>query len=272
MPRKSPTPKTDTKEQECHSNFHYHACAHAFGGQFTRPFHDLIEVQAPAVLPIVGGYGNSRVDNFRFREFIHFNKAYTHVSGSFQESDQSNNTLATATLEGVNILDVLTADRIVARLYTKHPRGEDEGFVSMAGSKFENLKIAGHSIDIELDFDLFKNIRNFAEAQDAYKNNAEFRKIAEDPLQTGQKLPPQKPNGAYLCSLVKEKNTKYPGVDRSAHCFCVPGFGKIFLAEVTIAHGERTLTMFRLELGSSIAGQGSGGYATSNGRNIPPPP
>jgi hypothetical protein len=140
----------------------------------------------------------------------------------------------------------------------------------MAGSKFENLKIAGHRIDIELDFDLFKNIRNFAEAQDAYKNNAEFRKIAEDPFQTGQKLPPQKPNGAYLCSLVKEKNTKYPGVDRSAHCFYVPGFGKIFLAEVTIAHGERTLTMFRLELGSSIAGQGSGGYVTSNGKNYPP--
>jgi hypothetical protein len=270
MPRKSPTPKVDSKEEECHSVFHYHACAHAFGGQFSRPFHDLIEVQAPAVLPIVGGYGNSRVENFRYREFIHFTKAYTHVSGGFQESDKSNNTLATATLEGLNILDVLTADRVVARLYTKHPHCKDEGFVSMAGSKFENLKIAGHPIDVELDFDLFKNIRNFEEAQIAYKNNADFRKIAEDPFQTGRKLLLQKPNGAYLCSLVKETNIQHPGVERTGHCFYVPGFGRVFLAEVVIAHGERTLTMFRLELGSSIAGTGSGGYATSNGKNYPP--
>jgi hypothetical protein len=80
----------------------------------------------------------------------------------------------------------------------------------------------------------------------------------------------QKPNGAYLCSLVKETNIQHPGVERTGHCFYVPGFGKVFLAEVVIAHGERTLTMFRLELGSSLAGTGSGGYATSNGKNYPP--
>src|ERR1700720_4589159 len=181
MPRKSPTPKTDTKEQECHSEFHYHACAHAFGGHFTRPFHDLIEVQAPVVLPIVGGYGNSRVDNFRYREFIHFSKAYTHVSGGFQEGDKSNNTLVTATLEGLNILDVLTADRVVARLYSKHPAREAEGFVTMVGSKFENLKIAGCPVHVELDFDLFENIRTFKEAQKAFEKDGGFRKIALDP-------------------------------------------------------------------------------------------
>src|SRR6266568_4934203 len=84
MPKKSPRPKTDPKEADF-STFHYHACAHAFSGQFTRPFHDLIEVQAATALPIIGGHGNSRVSNFQFREFVTFKHGYTHVSGAHQE-------------------------------------------------------------------------------------------------------------------------------------------------------------------------------------------
>ena len=252
------------------STFHYHACAHAFGGQFTRPFHELIDVQAATSLPIIGGHGNSRVENFQYREFISFKKGYTHVSGAHQADDNSHNTLVTATVEDLNVMDVLTADRIVARLYTKHAHKAPEGLVTMVGSKFENLRIAGCPVHVELHFDLFENVRTFDDAQKAFKNNESFRKIVLDPFQTGTQLETQGPNGAFLCSLVKEMDTTCPGVKRTGHCFHVPGFGKIFLAEVIIAHAERTLTMFRLELGSAVSGSGSGAYATSNGRQWPP--
>jgi len=258
------------KSERTFSTFHYHACAHAFSGRFTRPFDHLIDVQAASSLPIIGGHGNSRVENFQFREFVSFKKGYTHVSGGHQPDDNSNNTLVTATLEGLNVLDILTADRVVARLYSKHPAGEPEGFLTMVGSKFENLKIAGCPVHVELDFDLFENIRSFKEAQKAFEKDAGFRKIALDPFSTGQKLPQQGPNGAFLCSLVKEMDTTCPGVKRSGHCFYVPGFGKIFLGELMIAHGERTLTMVRLELGSAVSGNGSGSAATANGRTYPP--
>src|SRR5260370_37233078 len=122
--------------------FHYHACAHAFSGSFTRPFTEIIDVQAPSALPIIGGHGSSRVENFQFREFVSFRKGYTHVSGAHQADDDSNKTLVTSTVEGRNIMDIVTADRIVARLYSKHHRDEKEGFVSMVGSRFENLLIA----------------------------------------------------------------------------------------------------------------------------------
>jgi hypothetical protein len=259
------------KSEPALSTFHYHASAHAFSGRFTRPFDHLIDVQAASSLPVIGGHGNSRVENFQFREFVSFKKGYTHVSGAHQVDDNSNNTLVTATLEGLNILDVLTADRVVARLYSKHPAGEPEGFVTMVGSKFENLRIAGYEINVDLDCGLFENIRTFKEAQKAFENDAAFRKIALDPFQTGHELKPQGPNGAFVCSLVKEMDTTCPCVKRAGHCFYVHGFGKIFLGELMIVHGERTLTMIRLELGSAVGGSGSVSAATVNGKQYPPP-
>jgi len=257
------------KSEPAVSTFHYHGCGHAFSGRFTRPFDQLIDVQAASSLPVIGGHGNSRIEHFQFREFVSFKKGYTHVSGGLQTDDNSNNTLVTATVEGLNMLDILTADRVVARLYSKHPAGEPEGLVTMVGSKFENLKIAGHEVNVNLDFALFENIRTFKEAQKAFEKDQGFRKIALDPFHAGHELKQQGSNGAFLCSLVKEMDTSCPGVKRTGHCFYVPGFGNVFLGEVMIVHGQRTLTMIRLELGSAIAGSGTAGAADVIGRHWP---
>lgn len=255
------------------STFHYHACAHAFSARFTRPFDQLIDVQAASALPIIGGHGNSRVENFQFREFVSFKKGYTHVSGAHQEDDKSHNTLVTSTIEGLNLLDIVTADRIVARLYSKHHAEEEgkgkEGFVSMVGSKFENLRIAGCQVHVDLNLKLFQNIQTFKQAQDEFAKGGEFYKIAEDPLNTGKPIPAPGPNGAFLCSCVKEMETDCPGVTRDGHCFSVPGFGKIFLGEVVIRHAERTLTMVRFEIGSAVSGDGTAVQAFSDGRGYP---
>src|SRR5882762_2441347 len=98
--------------------FHYHANAHAFSGHFSRPFEHQIDVQAGSVLPIIGGHGQARVENFQFREFLSFHRGYTHVSGAEQKEDDgtlSHNTLVTSTIEGLNLLDVVTADRASSR-------------------------------------------------------------------------------------------------------------------------------------------------------------
>src|SRR5260370_6901880 len=96
------------KSERAFSTFHYHACAHAFSGKFTRPFQDLIEVQAATSLPIIGGHGNSRVSNFQFREFVSFKHGYTHVSGAHQDEDSTHNPLVTATLECSTLTAELT--------------------------------------------------------------------------------------------------------------------------------------------------------------------
>src|SRR5215472_2739782 len=131
-----------------HRTFHYHACANVLSGHFTRPFQDVIDVQAASSLPVTGGHGRARVEDFRFREFFSFRKGYTHVSGSHQADDGSHNTLVTSTVEGLNLLDIVTADRITARLYSKHGANAKEGSFTMVGSRFENLRIAGCDVKV----------------------------------------------------------------------------------------------------------------------------
>lgn len=270
--------------------FHYHACAHAFSGHFKRPFEHQIDVVAASVLPVTGGHGQARVENFQFREFLSFRKGITHVSGADQEERirdangrekvvLSHNTLVTSTVEGLNLLDVVTADRIVARLYSKHYEGQAEASFNMIGSRFEGLRIADCDVDIELDLGLFKKIPTFKLALEEFDKNADFRRISGDPFENWSReaLQKLKENGALLCSCVKEvKGIKEiedncPGVTRVGHHgFKVEGFGTIFLGEVVISHGTRTLTMIRYDIGSAVSGEGTAAQADSNGRQWPP--
>jgi hypothetical protein len=256
--------------------FHYNACAHGFSAIFTRPFHHNINVIAPSALPITGGHGASREENFRFEQFITIKAAYSHVSGGLQPEDNSNNSLATSVLEGLNMFDVLTADRIVSRLYSKHPQNADEGKITWIGSKFENLKIAGCPVHIELNTKLFHNPDNpdldldtFAKAKAALESGGEFSKICENPLRTNEPLTKQNFRGAILCSIVKKIDVDHPGVKVEGHSIKVAGFGKIYLGELLIKNAEKNLTMLRFELGSTISGGGSGGGSRSNGTHYP---
>ena len=254
--------------------YHYHANAHVLSAQFKRPVEHLIEVQAATSLPTIGGHGSSRVENFRFQEFVSFRKGYSHVSGSPQEVEGKTHftTLVTAVAEGLNILDVVTADRIVARFASSHTFDNQEPNFTLVGSKFDNLQIAGCKTEVDLDIELFEKIPTFEAARKEFKNNRDFRKMAEDPFETGEKLPEQPVHGVLLCSIVDQKKMKTtcPGVERKGHCFMIPKFGKLFLGEILLQHCRRTLTMIRLELGSPVSGTGTVVQADSNGRTYPP--
>ena len=249
--------------------FHYHACAHAFSGRFTRPFEHQIDVLAGSALPITGGHGHSRVENYQFRQLISIKAGYSHVSGSHQEDDDSHNTLSTAVLEGLNILDVLTADRIVSRVYSKHPANAKEGNITWHGSGFQNLRVGGCPVQIELNTEVFEKLLTYEAAEEAFAKGGEFRKIAEDPLQIKDKLKPSEVRGVFLCSIVKKIEVDCPGVKVSGHSLEVAGFGKVYLGELLIKRGEKTLTMLRFDLGSSIGGGGTGGGAGTNGSTWP---
>jgi hypothetical protein len=251
------------------STFHYHACAHAFSALFTRPFHHQIDIQAQSALPVIGGHGHARTENFEFRDFISFKKGYSHVSGGHQVEDDSNNTLATSVLEQLNMFDVLTVDRVVSRLYSKHPAGAKEGNITWIGSKFENLRIAGCPVEIVLNVPLFESLLTYEAAEKAFAKGGDFRRIAEDPLRTGTALKSSNVDGVFLCSIVKDIKVDCPGVKVDGHSLYVPGFGTVYLGELLIKHSEKTLTMLRFDLGSTTGGSGTGGGSKTNGRPYP---
>jgi hypothetical protein len=285
--------------------FHFHASAHALSGQFWRPFQRVIEVQAPTTLPSIGGVGKSRVDNFRLDDLVSFKAGYTHVLGSKKEKfdDQGRlretlyTTQVTSTVEGLNILDVVTADRVVARLTSTHDLTGGEAHIHLVGSKFENLRIAGCEVDVKLRHDLLvpeedsPALETFEAVRKEYAKGDEFRKMAEDTLKARMypeeaELPKElQLHGVLLCSIVKEVEFKYsgsdenkqkkrypcPGVERHGrHMFHVLDFGNIFLAEVQFEYGRKSLTMLRLELGSPNGAAMTVVQADSNGRPWPP--
>ena len=251
------------------STFHYHACAHVLSARFTRPLQHLVEVQGATALSTNGGHGHASVDDFRFQDFITCRKGYSHVSGSKHEETGSHTTLVTAVAEGLNILDIITADRVVARLASSHPPENDEPEITLVGSKFENLRVAGCPVDVELDFDFFERLKTFDAVRKEFDKNAEFRKIAEDPFRTGDAIKKPEAHGVLLCSLVKSMKTSCPGVKQVGHCFVVPEFGKVFFGELILKHGLRTLTMIRFELGSPVSGDGTLVQAMANGNRFP---
>lgn len=267
--------------------YHYNAHGHGLSAQFHRPFEATIEVQAGTSLPITGGHGHARVDNFKFKEVVSFKSAYSHVSGSQNREDGSYNTLVTAVVEHLNVLDVVTADRIVARISTHHPKDEKEARIIPLGSKFENLRIAACPVDVELDSDLFCELDTSESFRQKYEKDHQFQKTAQERFLWGElkKAVPDfirtrynwvkerglpQPPGAFVCSLVKDVATTCPGVKRFGHILLVPQFGAVFLAEIICKHSERTLTMLRLELGSPVDGTLTVSGGSGNGTPYPP--
>jgi len=216
------------------------------------------------------------VEDFRFNEFLSVKRGYTHVSGSEQEVEVAGKktkyftTLVTAVAEGANILDVVHAERIVARFASSHTLDEAEGHFSLVGTKFDGVQIGGCKTEVPINVKLFEAIDTFKEAQ----SNADVKRIAEDPFEDGQKLQEESRGEAILCSIVdlKKMTTECPGVVRKGHSFVIPKFGKLFLGEILLQHGRRTLTMVRFELGSPVSGSGTVVQLDGNGQPYPPPP
>src|SRR5215469_1026372 len=109
--------------------FYFDACSQALIAHFTHPVDHKIDAQASSSICSTGGHSSARVDNFHFREFLSFKAGYTHVSAGNGEYG-ANSTVAGATVEGLNILDILTADRVVARTHSKRTQGAAEGHVT----------------------------------------------------------------------------------------------------------------------------------------------
>ncbi|HET6843589.1 MAG TPA: choice-of-anchor P family protein [Candidatus Angelobacter sp.] len=284
------------------SQYIYHASAYGLAAEIERPVRQSVHTQAPSVLSCSGGRGSNRADKFSLPPFIAFDAAYTEVGGSYDHEHNKHTTYATAVVEGLNIADVVTADRVVARLAVYSPEvGDHQGEHSydITGSHFDNLCIAGHHVDVKLATHVFhehdtyskfqtacndgtterllpwgeqdnKHLDELEELEEQYHALAGLGKRAK---QWKKKKPTTNPYGAYWCSAaghldladyVKETELKNFG-----SIIVVPKFGVIRLAEMIVSKEHRSLTMFRVEM-CSAAGGGGTGCGTGGGGGAPP--
>jgi hypothetical protein len=273
---------------------YFHADASAAGGYFQLPIERNLPPQAPMSLSPSGGYGFARSENFRLDGMLSYKSAYTQVAGHL--SNKPNHgwvTLVTSVIEGLNVLDVITADRLSAQISTEHPLEGDNPKVNFPGTSFENLKIAGHPIDITLDLNICDQGNGSGYPKQSCVSDEQFRRRvaqqyqdmtdAEDlPDWVGDRAIPDwikerykwdaaktASNGSILCSIVKEANGRFPGRP-FGNVFEVPGFGRVFLGELLVDCKSYQLTMVRLEMGCS--GEGSGGFGTAKANGVTEPP
>ncbi len=133
----------------------YNAEAEALSGDLTLPL--MQEVKPPTYVKLNerGGYLSQHVENYRLGGVVSFRSAYTQVGGNPDTKPGHGwNTLTTSVIEGLNVLDIVTADRIVCQISTDHPPIGYVPTVTFLGTRFENLRIAGHQVKLELDLDM----------------------------------------------------------------------------------------------------------------------
>jgi hypothetical protein len=273
---------------------YYHAEANILFGYLRLPLEHRIKPQAHTHLPKEGGYFSHRAEHFRLESVLEYRSAYSHVAGNINPKPGGGwTTLVTTVIEGLNVMEVVTADRIVGQMITEHPV---EGYVptiNFLGTRFENLRIAGFPVDLDLNLSFLgpRPANDAAYTHDAAligRISSQMGRIGEHPNLPAELQQRYNRLSASLgsrpeeveCSLVNRATGAYPG-----HSFgpviSIPDFGTMILGQVTIKHEDfkpesgvpkKTtiqLTMIDFHFGCAVEGNGSTGTGSSNGTTEP---
>ena len=273
---------------------YYHAEANILSGHLRLPLEHRIKPQAHVHLPKEGGYFSHRDGHFRLESVLEYRSAYSHVAGNINPKLGGGwTTLVTTVIEGLNVMEVVTADRIVGQTITEHPV---EGYVpriNFLGTRFENLRIAGFPVDLDLNLNFLgpRPANDAAYTHDAAligRISSQMGRIGEHPNLPAALQQRYNRVSASLgsqpeeveCSLVNRVNGAIPG-----HSFgpviTIPDFGTMVLGKITIKHEDfkpetgvpkKTtvqLTMIDFHFGCAIEGDGGTGDGSSNGTTEP---
>jgi hypothetical protein len=237
--------------------FLFHAHTTALSGSLRRPFNEQIQTQAGSALSATGGVANGRVEKFRHRDLISCDAAYTTAVGHSDDetltTPATHTTLVTATVEGLNVLNMVTADRVVTRIASVHNAdGTSEPRILTVGSYIDNLKIAGQHVELHYDANYVTNWDTFKKAQE------------------GTPAGPHKHEHLIHASIIRDLEAPDGLTLEDGNCIVFPEFGRIYLGELFIWPDRRKLSMMRLVLGCSHEGDVTICDGDGNGGTYPP--
>lgn len=268
----------------------YFAEAFALKGSLSLPFVQEFNAPTSVKLNEEGGYVSQHADNFRLGGVVSFRSAYTQVAGN-RDTIKTNhgwNTLTTAVIEGLNVMEVLTVDRVVLQISTDHPLDGYIPTVTFLGTRFENLRILQKEVTVNFD----ERILDFATGVEipytqtplldsAQKQEAVVRGIQNLPAEISKRynqLPSKSAKvGSIECSLVA--NCSYPG--SFGHIFHVPHFGWVSLGNLSVSQSDPSpqtgipmktlivLNMLQIQMGCIGGGSLLGGGGKTNGGTEP---
>ena len=285
----------------------YHAEAHLLSGHLEHPIKQPIE-----------NYGRVLLENTRreslFTEsvgetniegLISFTAGRTRVMGTQLKNkkdiwgvDHSGwVTQSTSVIEGLNVADIVTADRMIAQISTEHPMINGHvPKVSFLGTRFENLRIAGYEVKVELNLNFCGNKPQgdrpylqddgFLDSVEKQLNSVgDFKKLPEvlqkrydakvayiDDLRkranAGANGGGGRTGDAKLqCSLVKSI-APIPGVEIFGNMLFIPGFGTVSLAEIEVGIGHYDSAFHNNSGDGSTSGKNDSNYFTLHMLNM----
>jgi hypothetical protein len=284
----------------------YHAAAHVLSGKLERPILQDIVDQAPLSLTDRrGGHLTRYVNNFSLEGLISYTKGETRVSGARSLKTEGWVTLATSIIEGLDIFEIVTADKIVSQVSTEHAL-VDGHFpqVSFLGTQFKGLEVSGFPVELKLNFGICGDVPAGGRS---YLQDPEFLGRVQEQTSAiagGPGLPATLKKQydeklAYVENLIRTCNKEYEGAHAPITCsivesigkipikgvesfrnvMVIPGFGSVALGEIEI--GEKmydgnprpctyfTLRCLRAKLGCSGDGNTDAGVSTGNGNTKP---
>lgn len=255
------TPENIAKQTPSHE---YHAEAHVLSGELKRPIEQKIEPHAPVALKDRrGGHLTRFTEDVSIEGLISFKRGHTRVSGSKSLKHHAWVTLSTSILEGLNVFEVITADRVVAQVSTEHPYENGHvPHVTFLGTKFENLQVGGFPLKLTLnlgvcgkkpegdksyleDSNFLRGIRErVASIAKAGFLPEKVQKQYDERLSEIDRLIEQNRAGEasrerakVTCSLVKSidiAGIPIPGLETVGNVLVIPDFGAVSLAEVEV--------------------------------------
>jgi hypothetical protein len=286
-------------------DFYFDASASSLGGTLLEPIRRPIPTQASVSLPAAGGFATARTEAFNLDGLISCTAASTTVSGR-KTADGSARVLVTAVVEGLNLLDVVTADRLVAQISVDIPVNGpvvrdsmdspvkvEPRLISVLGSQFDGLKLGGVLVRPCLASDLllpkprsngsmanltWEDFERLGRAQAVELTGCADPKDGELAVwldgRFGWMADDQGRDGSQ-CSLsslfdtVTAVNGVVPG-RVLGHVIELPAFGRIFLGELLVSRDLVQLSMVRAELGCAVVGSTSVAMVAANGHMVPP--
>ena len=284
----------------------YHAEAHVLNGHLQRPIDQKIERHAPVTLKDRrGGHLTRFTEDVSIEGLITFTKGHTRVSGARSLKNNGWVTLSNSVIEGLNVFEIITADRVVSQVSTNHPYENGHvPHVTFLGTQFRNLQVSGVPVRLTLNFGIcgdrpadgrsYLRDRKFLDViEEQTKGIAKADGLPKDLEEKYDKklahihklistcdADEQSCREPITCSLVEHiDEIPIPGVQIFGNLIVIPDFGTVALGEIEV--GERMsensqrpdpyfeMTGINMKLGCVGHGTASAATVTANGHNHP---
>lgn len=238
---------------------YFHANASAIGGYIERPFVKNIPVQSPSSLSPSGGADEAATTAFQFEKIISAHATRSRVEGSYLAGLPV--TRAMAAVEGLNVLDTIRADELVAYISTEHPAEDpDVPRVDLSRTVINGLRVGEAILKVHLDTKILSSDDSKRFPKRPYLFEKSLWKRAD------KKFDPDK--GFLACTLVEKIEVvrgKLAAKIVDTNILEIPNIGRMHLAEFLVSGNSYELIMMRLELGCPVVGNSSAGATKVNG-------